>query len=66
MLLAVTNTECNADPGPLARVGRAHVAAPDSAPSPTRSAPSDWNGVEPTLENLASGRYPLGEVDVTW
>ena len=25
-----------------------------------------WNGVEPTLENLASGRYPLREVDLHW
>ena len=47
------------DPEP----GRPAPSAPprwsSSAPSSARCAPSPLDGVEPTLENLESGRYPL-------
>jgi phosphate transport system substrate-binding protein len=58
MLVAVTNTECN---DMLARspgsVGPSTLLQIRSESQPVR--PLLWNGVEPTVENLASGRYPL-------
>jgi phosphate transport system substrate-binding protein len=60
MLVAVTNTECNEmvarSPGAIGPTTLLQVRA---EPHPVRPLP--WNGVEPTLENLASGRYPLGK-----
>ena len=58
MLVAVTNTECN---DMLARspgsVGPSTLLQVLAESQPVR--PLLWNGVEPTVENLASGRYPL-------
>jgi phosphate transport system substrate-binding protein len=58
MLLAVTNTECNEmiarSPG---AIGPTTLLQIFSESHPIRPLP--WNGVEPTLENLSSGRYPL-------
>jgi phosphate transport system substrate-binding protein len=58
MLVAVTNTECN---DMLARspgsIGPSTLLQVRSESQPVR--PLLWNGVEPTVENLASGRYPL-------
>jgi phosphate transport system substrate-binding protein len=60
MLLAVTNTECDEilarSPG---SVGPTSLLQLRTEPHPLR--PLRWNGVEPTLENLASGRYPLAK-----
>ena len=60
MLVAVTNTECGEmlarSPG---SVGPTSLLQLRSETHPLR--PLRWNGVEPTLENLASGRYPLGK-----
>jgi len=60
MLVAVTNTECNdllaRSPG---SVGPTSLLQLRAEPHPLR--PLSWNGVEPTLENLASGRYPLAK-----
>ncbi len=60
MLVAVTNTECNEmvarSPGAIGPTTLLQVRA---EPHPVR--PLLWNGVEPTVENLASGRYPLGK-----
>ena len=46
------------DPGRIARRRRPHLASPDPREARPLRALS-WNGVEPTLENLESGRYPL-------
>jgi len=58
MLLAVTNTECNQilerTPG---AVGPSSLLQIRAEGSPLRAL--SWNGVEPTLANLESGRYPL-------
>jgi len=58
MLLAVTNTECHEildrSPG---SIGPTSLLQLRTEPLPTP--PLSWNGVAPTLENLASGRYPL-------
>jgi phosphate transport system substrate-binding protein len=58
MLLGVTNVECNEivarSPG---SIGPTTLLQIRSEPLPIR--PLSWNGIEPTLENLASGRYPL-------
>jgi len=60
MLVAVTNTECNEmvarSPGAIGPTTLLQVRAEHH---PVRPLP--WNGVEPTLENLASGRYRLGK-----
>jgi phosphate transport system substrate-binding protein len=60
MLLAVTNVECNEilarSPG---SVGPTSLLQLRAETHPLR--PLQWNGVEPTLENLASGRYPLAK-----
>ena len=60
MLIAVTNVECNEilarSPG---SVGPTSLLQLRAEPHPLR--PLRWNGVEPTLENLASGRYPLAK-----
>jgi phosphate transport system substrate-binding protein len=58
MLMATTNTECH---GILARspgsIGPTTLLQLRTEPLP--DPPLDWNGVAPTLANLASGRYPL-------
>lgn len=58
MLVGVTNVECNEllarSPG---SIGPTTLLQIRSEPHLLRPLP--WNGVEPTLENLASGRYPL-------
>ncbi len=58
MLVAVTNTECNEmlarSPG---SIGPTTLLQIRSESHPLR--PLHWNGVQPTVENLASGRYPL-------
>ena len=60
MLVAVTNTECNEmvarSPGAIGPTTLLQVRA---EPHPVR--PLLWNGVEPTVDNLDSGRYPLGK-----
>jgi phosphate transport system substrate-binding protein len=60
MLVAVTNTECNQilerTPG---AVGPTSLLQIRSEGRPLRALA--WNGVEPTLANLESGRYPLGK-----
>ncbi len=60
MLVAVTNTECNEllarSPG---SIGPTTLLQIRSESHPLRPLP--WNGVEPTLENLASKRYPFGK-----
>jgi phosphate transport system substrate-binding protein len=58
MLVAVTNTECHQilgrSPGSIGPTTLLQLRT-DPLPSP----PLEWNGVAPTLGNLASGRYPL-------
>jgi phosphate transport system substrate-binding protein len=58
MLLAVTNTECNQllerTPG---AVGPTSLLQLRAEGRPLRAL--SWDGVEPTLENLETGRYPL-------
>lgn len=58
MLVGVTNVECNqilaSSPG---SIGPTTLLQIRSESHPLR--PLSWNGVEPTVENLASGRYPL-------
>jgi phosphate transport system substrate-binding protein len=58
MLVAVTNTECGEmlarSPG---SVGPSTLLQLRSETHRLRAL--QWNGVDPTLENLASGRYPL-------
>jgi phosphate transport system substrate-binding protein len=58
MLLAVTNTECNQilerTPGAVGPTSLLQIRAEGR---PLRAL--SWNGVEPTLANLESGRYPL-------
>jgi phosphate transport system substrate-binding protein len=60
MLVAVTNTECHQilarSPGSIGPTTLLQLRA-----DPLPSSPLDWNGVAPTLENLASGRYPLAK-----
>jgi phosphate transport system substrate-binding protein len=60
MLMAVTNQECDAmlarTPGSLGPSTLAQLAT--EAPGLT---PLAWEGVPPTLEALASGRYPLSK-----
>ena len=60
MLVAVTNTECNEflarSPGSIGPTTLLQIRA---EPHPLRPLP--WNGVEPTLEHLDSGRYPLAK-----
>jgi phosphate transport system substrate-binding protein len=58
MLMAATNQECDAlaakTPGAFAPTSLTQIVAERE---PLR--PLAWNGVEPTLANLASGAYPL-------
>lgn len=58
MLVAVTNTECNEilarSPGSIGPTTLLQIRA---EAYPLR--PLSWNGVAPTLENLAGGSYPL-------
>jgi phosphate transport system substrate-binding protein len=60
MLVAVTNTECHQilarSPGSIGPTTLAQLLT-DPLPAP----PLEWNGVAPTLPNLASGRYPLAK-----
>jgi phosphate transport system substrate-binding protein len=60
MLVAVTNTECHQilarSPGSIGPSTLTQLLT-DPLPSP----PLEWNGVAPTLQNLASGRYPLAK-----
>lgn len=60
MLVAVTNVECNdtifRSPG---AVGPSTLLQIRAEPHPLRAL--RWNGVEPTLENLETGRYPLAK-----
>lgn len=58
MFVAATNQDCHAilvhTPGSVGPSSLTQIVTEDPA-----LAPLAWNGVEPTLQNLASGRYPL-------
>jgi phosphate transport system substrate-binding protein len=58
MLMAVTNQECNdilvRTPGAIGPTSLTQILTEDKALTPLT-----WNGVAPTLQNLASGAYPL-------
>jgi len=60
MLWAATNQDCHEilahTPGAIGPSSLTHILTED--PSIT---PLSWNGVEPTVGNLASGRYPLAK-----
>jgi phosphate transport system substrate-binding protein len=60
MLMAVTNQECNEilarTPGAIGPSSLAQILSEDLP-----VAPLAWNGVAPTVANLASGAYPLSK-----
>jgi phosphate transport system substrate-binding protein len=60
MLVAATNQDCHAilvrTPGAVGPSSLTQIVTEDPALTPLA-----WDGVEPTLDNLAAGRYPLAK-----